>query len=74
MHDNGGITLFANSEEQIFVEKIILIVKFGSLSIRYKDFYDLYWLIKNGYLDRDKIINIMNDKIFNIRINNISFS
>lgn len=74
MHDNGGITLFANSEEQIFVEKIILIVKFGSLSIRYKDFYDLYWLIKNGNLDRDKIINIMNDKIFNIRINNISFS
>lgn len=70
--DNEGITLFVNSKEQIFVEKIIPIVKFGSLSTRYKDYYDLYWLIKYGNLDRDKIINIMNDKIFNIRINNIS--
>lgn len=70
--DNESITLFVNSKEQIFVEKIIPIVKFGSLSTRYKDYYDLYWLIKYGNLDRDKIINIMNDKIFNIRINNIS--
>ncbi len=54
------------------MEKIIPIIKFGSLSTRYKDYYDLYWLIKNGNLDRNKVIKIMNDKIFNIGINNIS--
>lgn len=70
--DAEGITLFANSKEQIFVEKIIPIIKFGSLSTRYKDYYDLYWLIKNGNLDRNKIIKIMYDKIFNIVINDIS--
>lgn len=70
--DAECITLFANSKEQIFVEKIIPIIKFGSLSTRYKDYYDLYWLIKNGNLDRNKIIKIMYDKIFNIGINDIS--
>lgn len=70
--DNEIITLFVNSKEQIFVEKIIPIIKFGSLSTRYKDYYDLYWLIKNGYLNKDKVIKIMNDKIFNIGINNIN--
>ena len=61
-----------NSKEQIFVEKIIPIIKFGSLSTRYKDYYDLYWLIKNGNLNKDKVIKIMDDKIFNIGINNIN--
>ncbi len=61
-----------NSKEQIFVEKIIPIIKFGSLSTRYKDYYDLYWLIKNGNLNKDRVIKIMNDIIFNIRINNIN--
>ena len=70
--DNENITLFVNSKEQIFVEKIIPIIKFGSLSTRYKDYYDLYWLIKNGNLNKDKVIKIMNDKIFNIGINNIT--
>ena len=70
--DNENITLFVNSKEQIFVEKIIPIIKFGSLSTRYKDYYDLYWLIKNGNLNKDKVIKIMDDKIFNIGINNIN--
>lgn len=61
-----------NSKEQIFVEKIIPIIKFGSLSTRYKDYYDLYWLIKNGNLNKDRVIKIMNDIIFNIGINNIN--
>lgn len=70
--DNENITLFVNSKEQIFAEKIIPIIKFGSLSTRYKDYYDLYWLIKNGNLNKGKVIKIMNDKIFNIGINNIN--
>lgn len=69
--DDENITLFVNSKEQIFVEKIIPIIKFGSLSTRYKDYYDLYWLIKNGNLDRNKVLEIMNYKIFSTGINNI---
>ena len=53
-------------------EKIIPIIKFGSLSTRYKDFYDLYWLIKNGNLNNDEVVKIMEDKIFSYGINNIN--
>lgn len=70
--DKEKIKLLVNSKEQIFVEKIIPIIKFGSLSTRYKDFYDLYWLIKNGNLNNDEVIKIMNDKIFSYSINDIT--
>ena len=70
--DKDQIKLLANSKEQIFVEKIIPIIKFGSLSTRYKDFYDIYWLIQNGNLNNDKVLKIMEDKIFSYRINNIT--
>lgn len=70
--DNQKIKLFVNSKEQIFVEKIIPIIKFGSLSTRYKDFYDIYWLIQNGNLNKNKVFEIMKEKIFAYGINNIS--
>ena len=69
--ENEKIKLFANSKEQIFVEKIIPIIKFGLLSTRYKDFYDLYWLIKHGKMNKDEIIKIMENKIFEPKINDI---
>ena len=40
--ENQRILLMVNSKEQIFVEKLIPVIKFGLLSTRYKDFYDLY--------------------------------
>ncbi len=70
--DKEQIKLLVNSKEQIFVEKIIPIIKFGSLSTRYKDFYDIYWLIQNGNLNNDKVFKIMEDKIFSYKINNIT--
>ena len=60
-----------NSKEQIFVEKLIPVIKFGLLSTRYKDFYDLYWLIKNGNIDSSKVVKILNKKVFSHRINDI---
>ena len=69
--ENEKIKLLVNSKEQIFVEKIIPIIKFGLLSTRYKDFYDLYWLIKNGNMNKDEIIKIMNNKIFESNVNDI---
>jgi len=69
--ENEKIKLLVNSKEQIFVEKIIPIIKFGLLSTRYKDFYDLYWLIKNGNMNKDEIIKIINNKIFVSNVNGI---
>lgn len=60
-----------NSKEQIFVEKLIPVIKFGLLSTRYKDFYDLYWLIKNGNMDGSKVVKILNNKVFRHKINDV---
>ena len=69
--DNKKISLMVNSTEQIFVEKIIPIIKFGLLSTRYKDFYDLYWLIEKGNMNKKELSKILNHKIFENRINGI---
>ena len=42
--DDNGATLFKNSVEQSFVEKLRSLLKFGSNSRRYKDVFDLYYL------------------------------
>lgn len=70
--DDNVVTLFANSKEQIFVEKLIPIIKFGLLSTRYKDCYDLYWLIINGQLNNEEIVKLFKQKIFLKRFNNIT--
>ena len=40
--DDEGATLLVNSKEQIFAEKLKSLLKFGTLSTRYKDIYDIY--------------------------------
>ena len=61
---DGNIEFLINSKEQIFIEKLIPILKFGPLSTRYRDIFDLYWLITEGNLDKDKILNYMKILIF----------
>lgn len=43
---SGGepVTLLVNSKEQIFVEKLKSLLRFGGASTRYKDVYDMYYL------------------------------
>ena len=65
------LSLLANSKEQIFVEKIIPLLKHGSGTTRYKDLFDVYWLIKKGKLDKERITFIIEKKIYNSGINNI---
>lgn len=48
----------------IFIEKLIPILKFGPLSTRYRDIFDLYWLITQGNLNKYKILNYMKILIF----------
>ena len=54
-----GVTLWANPNEQIFTEKILSLAKLGPVSTRYKDIYDLYYLVKNQLLDREKTAYIL---------------
>ena len=61
---NKSVTLFINSMEQIFSEKLKSLVKFGSLSTRYKDVFDFYYLINFGNLDRNKLEEYVSAIIF----------
>lgn len=60
-------SLLINSKEQIFIEKLKSLLKFGITSTRYKDIFDMYYLIKFTNLNIDNInlyieILIFNDK------------
>lgn len=60
--DNEGASLLINSNEQMFSEKLRSLLKFGSVSTRYKDVFDLYYL--SDKLDADKLAVCMNSYIF----------
>lgn len=45
--DDEGASLLINSKEQIFAEKLRSLLRFGTLSTRYKDIYDLSFLSEN---------------------------
>jgi predicted nucleotidyltransferase component of viral defense system len=49
-----GIRLLVNPNEQIFAEKIISLAKLGPISTRYKDVYDIFYLIHGGLLEKEK--------------------
>ena len=68
-----NIEFLVSPEEQIFIEKLIPILKFGPLSTRYRDIFDVYWLITEGILDKNRILNYMKILIFDsdIDINEI---
>lgn len=65
---DGNIEFLVNPKEQIFIEKLIPILKFGPLSTRYRDIFDLYWLITEGNLDKDKLLNYMKILIFDNKL------
>ena len=53
-----------NSKEQIIVEKLKSLLKFGITSTRFKDIFDFYYLINNEKLDKDKLIKYIDILIF----------
>ena len=61
---NKQINLLINSKEQIFVEKLKSLLKFGITSTRFKDIFDFYYLINNEKLDKDKLIKYIDILIF----------
>ena len=60
--DDKGASLLANTREQMFVEKLRSLLKFGSFSTRYKDVYDMYY--QCGKMNKDKLIHCLYVFIF----------
>ena len=61
--DKEGVSLLANTREQMFAEKLRSLLKFGSFSTRYKDVYDMYY--QCGRMDEHKILHCLNTFILN---------
>ena len=59
-----SVTLLANSKEQICVEKIKSLLKFGILSTRYKDVFDIYYLINTDNFNKNRFLEYSNKLIF----------
>lgn len=59
-----GVNLLINSCEQIFTEKLKSLLIFGIRTTRYKDLFDLYFLINTNKLDNKKLIETFGILIF----------
>lgn len=57
---NESVTLVINSKEQIICEKLKSLLRFGIRTTRYKDIFDIYYLITNTNIKRDEILRILN--------------
>jgi hypothetical protein len=62
-YDDEGASLLINSNEQIFSEKLRSLLRFGALSTRYKDVFDMYYL--KDYIEMDKLNVALNTYIIN---------
>ena len=60
--DDEGASLLINSKEQIFTEKLRSILRFGPLSTRFKDVFDMCYL--SDHVDRQRLEQCMNTYIF----------
>lgn len=59
--DDDGVSLLINSKEQIFTEKLRSLLRFGPVSTRYKDIYDLCYL--SDFLNKKRLIQCLNTYI-----------
>lgn len=62
IEDDVGASLLINSKEQIFTEKLKSLLRFGPLSTRYKDIFDLCYL--SEHVHRDRLMKCINTYIF----------
>ena len=62
---DDSVSLLINTKEQIFTEKLKGFLRLGNLSTRYKDIYDMYWLITVGEISRAAIQDNVNLIVFN---------
>lgn len=62
-YDDEGASLLINSDEQMLTEKLRSLLKFGPFSTRYKDIYDMYYLM--DAVDKEKLLIALDTYIFN---------
>ena len=62
--DDEGASLLINSKEQIFTEKLRSLLRFGPLSTRYKDIFDLAYL--SDLVNKAKLQQCLDTYIFPI--------
>lgn len=53
--DEEGASLLINSNEQMFTEKLRSLLRFGAVSTRYKDIFDMYFLCRNVEPEKLKV-------------------
>ena len=58
-------SLIINSKEQIICEKLKSLLRFGIRTTRYKDIFDIYYLINNTDINKDELLNIIHLLIIN---------
>lgn len=71
---NESVTLVINSKEQIICEKLKSLLIFGIRTTRYKDIFDIYYLINNTDINKNKLLDIIDTLIIKdktMRENNI---
>lgn len=56
---NESATLVINSKEQIICEKLKSLLRFGIRTTRYKDIFDIYYLINNTDINKYELLNII---------------
>lgn len=61
--DENGVSLLKNSKEQCVVEKLRALLIFGTNNRRYKDIYDMYFLI--AHVDSEKLLYYIEVLIYN---------
>lgn len=69
-----SVTLIINSKEQIICEKLKSLLRFGIRTTRYKDVFDIYYLINNTNINKSELLNIIDILIIKditMRENNI---
>ena len=62
-YDDEGASLLINSNEQMFAEKLRSLLRFGALSSRYKDIFDMYFL--SSHVDADKFKKCLGIYVYN---------
>ena len=63
-----SITLLVNSKEQIISEKLKSLLKLGRISTRFKDIFDIYYLVTTKNIDEDKLKELITDYILDDEI------
>ncbi len=58
------VMLLANSKEQICVEKIKSLLKFGITSTRYKDIFDIYYLFNTNNFSNNRFFKYLDKLVF----------